>query len=37
MTADVLSAEEGHTIHRYGPHTFAEMHIVEIAAAGTFN
>lgn len=34
MTADVLHAEEGHTIHRYGPHTFAEMHIVEIAAAG---
>lgn len=37
MTADVLRAEEGRTIHRYGPHTFAEMHIVEIAAAGTFS
>lgn len=37
MTADVLHAEEGRTIHRYGPHTFAEMHIVEIAGAGTFS
>ena len=37
MTADVLRAEEGRTIHRYGPHTFAEMHIVEIAAAGTLS
>jgi release factor glutamine methyltransferase len=35
MTADVLRAEEGRTIHRYGPYTFGEMHIVEIAAAGT--
>lgn len=37
MTADVLRAEEGRTIHRYGPHTFAEMHIVEIAAAGSLS
>lgn len=37
MTAEVLHAEEGRTIYRYGPHTFAEMHIVEIAAAGTFS
>ena len=37
MTADVLRAEEGRTIHRYGPHTFAEMHIAEIAAAGTLS
>lgn len=35
MTADVLSGEEGRTIHRYGPHTFGELYIVEIAAAGT--
>lgn len=37
MTADVLRTEEGRTIHRYGPYTFAEMHIVEIAGAGTFS
>ena len=35
MTPSVLSAEEGRTIHRYGPYSFAEMHIVEIAAPGT--
>jgi release factor glutamine methyltransferase len=38
MTADVLRAEDGRTIHRYGPYTFGDMHIVEIeftkAAAG---
>lgn len=33
MTADVLRAENGRTIHRHGPYTFGEMHIVEIAAA----
>ncbi|OFX03730.1 MAG: hypothetical protein A3D94_00060 [Alphaproteobacteria bacterium RIFCSPHIGHO2_12_FULL_66_14] len=33
MTADVLRAEEGRTIHRHGPYTFGELHIVEIAAA----
>ncbi len=32
MTSEILAAEEGRTIHRYGPHIFAEMHIVEIAA-----
>jgi release factor glutamine methyltransferase len=32
MTPSVLAAEEGRTIHRYGPYAFAEMHIVEIAA-----
>lgn len=35
MTPGVLNAEEGRTIHRYGPYAFAEMHIVEIAAPGT--
>ena len=35
MTPSVLSAEEGRTIHRYGPYSFADMHIVEIAAPGT--
>ncbi len=35
MTAGVLSAEQGRTIHRYGPYAFAEMHIVEIGAPGT--
>jgi release factor glutamine methyltransferase len=34
MTPSVLVAEEGRTIHRYGPYAFAEVHIVEIAAAG---
>lgn len=32
MTPGVLSAEQGRTIHRYGPYSFADMHIVEIAA-----
>jgi release factor glutamine methyltransferase len=30
MTPSVLAAEEGRTIHRYGPYAFAEVHIVEI-------
>lgn len=34
MTPSVLQAEEGRSIYRYGPHTFADLHIVEIAAAG---
>lgn len=36
MTPEVLRAEDGRTIHRYGPYTFGELHIVEIAtgAAG---
>ena len=34
MTPSILRAEEGRSIHRYGPHAFADMHIVEIAAAG---
>jgi len=33
MTPDVLRAEEGRSLHRYGPYTFGEMHIVEIGAA----
>jgi release factor glutamine methyltransferase len=36
MTRTVLGAEEGRTIHRYGPYAFAEVHIVEIGAPGTF-
>src|SRR5262249_15170375 len=35
MTQRVLAAEEGRTIHRYGPYAFAEVHIVEIGPAGT--
>ena len=35
MTQRVLAAEEGCTIHRYGPYAFAEVHIVEIGPAGT--
>jgi methylase of polypeptide subunit release factors len=31
LTAAVLDAEEGRTIHRYGPYAFADMHVVEIA------
>lgn len=33
MTTEVLHAEDGRTIHRYGPYTFAELHIVEIGSA----
>jgi release factor glutamine methyltransferase len=32
MTPAVLRAEEGRSLHRYGPYTFGEVHIVEIAA-----
>ena len=32
MTTAVLAAEEGCSIHRYGPYAFAEVHIVEIGA-----
>ncbi len=34
MTESVLRAEDARSIHRYGRHIFAEMHIVEFAAAG---
>lgn len=33
MTPRVLAAEAGRSLHRYGPYTFGEMHIVEIGAA----
>jgi release factor glutamine methyltransferase len=33
MTASVLRAEQGRTLHRYGPHTFGDMHVVELARA----
>lgn len=32
MTPRVLAAEQGRSLHRYGPYTFGEMHIVEIGA-----
>jgi len=35
MTPSILRAEDGRSIHRYGLHVFADMHIVEIATAGT--
>lgn len=35
MTPSVLCAQEGRSIFRYGPYTFAEMHIVEIAAGNS--
>lgn len=31
MTRTVLEAENGRTVHRYGPYSFGEVHIVEIA------
>lgn len=31
ISASVLGAEDGRSIHRYGPYAFGEMHIVEIA------
>ena len=34
MNAGVLAAEQGRTIHRYGPYAFGDMHIVEIARPG---
>ncbi|HXO03724.1 MAG TPA: methyltransferase domain-containing protein [Stellaceae bacterium] len=37
MTGSVLRAEEGRSIHRYGPYAFAEMHIVEIGALSALN
>ncbi len=36
LTPGVLAAETGRTIHCYGPHAFADMHIVEIGAAENF-
>lgn len=33
MTPSVLRSEEDRSLHRYGPYTFGEMHIVEIGAA----
>ena len=35
MTDSVLLAEDGKSIHRYGPYAFAEMHIVEIGEPDT--
>jgi len=32
ITPQVLAAEEGRSLHHYGPYTFGEMHIVEIGA-----
>jgi methylase of polypeptide subunit release factors len=34
MTPAVLAAEQGRSIRTYGPHVFADMHIVELAATG---
>jgi methylase of polypeptide subunit release factors len=34
MTPGVLDAEEGRSIHRYGPHVFGEVHVAEIGSAG---
>jgi methylase of polypeptide subunit release factors len=33
MTPAVLRAEEGRSLHRYGPYTFGEVHVVEIGRA----
>lgn len=32
MNGGVLCAEDGRSIHRYGPYAFGEMHVVEIGA-----
>jgi release factor glutamine methyltransferase len=32
MAPAILRAEEGRSIHRYGPYAFGEVHVVEIAA-----
>jgi methylase of polypeptide subunit release factors len=37
MTPSVLGAEQGHSIHRYGPYAFAEVHIIEIGPTGTIS
>ena len=34
MTPRVLQAEEGRSLHRYGPYAFGRMHVVEITATG---
>ncbi|UYN94187.1 MAG: methyltransferase [Enhydrobacter sp.] len=34
MPESVIAAENGHTLHCYGPYGFGEMHIVEIGATG---
>ena len=33
MTRNILCAEEGRSIYRYGPYAFGEMHIVEMGSA----
>ena len=33
MTPEILRVEDGNTIHRYGPYSFGELHIVEIGPA----
>jgi methylase of polypeptide subunit release factors len=35
MTPSILRVEDGRTIHRYGPYSFGEMHIVEIGLAAS--
>jgi release factor glutamine methyltransferase len=35
MTEAVRCAEDGRSLHRYGPYTFGDMHIVEIAEPGS--
>ena len=34
MTDTVRRTEEGRTLHRFGPYTFADLLIVEIGAPG---
>ena len=34
LTPGILTSDAGRTIFRYGPHAFADMHIVEIGMAG---
>ena len=37
MSRNILCAEDGRSIHRYGPYAFADMHLVEIGFPGTLD
>jgi hypothetical protein len=35
MTPSLVQAEEGRSLHSFGPYTFGEIHIVEFRAPNT--
>jgi methylase of polypeptide subunit release factors len=37
MTPEILQAEQGRSLHRYGPFAFGEMHVVEIGRAAALD